>query len=527
VAAADIRSQVTLKDRLAFEILVSDISARLTSLPSGEVDEGIEQALDLVRRFFGCDRCGLLSLSENRALLFVTHASYGDGVARVSGDIDLIALFPWSHDQLVTRGVPTVVPILRDLPDEAEQDRQSYIAMGVLSSLDIPLLDTHGVSYVIVIQSLRGECSWPEEYIPRLRLLGELFVNALARKKADETLRESEERLRLATDAADMGLWAMDLDTRFVWVSDKTWVLFHFDTDEVPTYQRFREVIHPDDRAMVDEHVEESLRSSVDLNVDFRVVLSDGSIHWIGARGRLERASAGKAPRLMGISIDITERKRTQELLQGIGGRLIHAAEHERAYLARELHDDFNQRMSLVAVELDILNQGLPESAIDLRQKLGELSSVVKDLSADMQRLSRQIHPAKLAQLGLVAALQSLCREVSAASATQVEFFAGVVPRHLPDCVALCLYRIAQESLQNVIRHSDAKDARVMISTAQNVLSLSVIDSGRGFVMEKEIETAGLGLVSMRERVRHVNGELIVESTPGRGTRIEAHVPIE
>ncbi len=525
MTSADIRSRAKLEDRLTFETLVSDVSARLATLPYGEIDKGIEEALDAVRGFFDCDRCGLLSLTEDGRQAFVTHASYAENIPHVPGDIDRIGLFPWSHAELL-RGRTIRFTRLSDLPEEAERDRQSWAELGVCSTLDIPLHVAQSFRYVILVQSLRTECDWPDEYLPRLRLLGEVFANALERKRTEESLRESEERLRLATESAGIGLWAMDLDTGSIWVSDNTRRLFHFGAKEEPTYQKFREVIHPDDLRMTDEHVERSVRSMGDLRVDFRVMFPDGGVNWICARGCIKRATPGEAPRLMGVLIDISERKRAEEVLESIGGRLIHAAENERAHLARELHDDFNQRMSLVAVELDMMTQGLPELAKDVRQKLGQLSSVVKDLSADIQRLSRQIHPAKLAQLGLVAALQSLCRETSAVSGTQIEFFAGVVPRQLPDCIALCLYRIAQESLQNVIRHSEAKDTRVMLSTSQNVLSLSVIDSGRGFVMEEKCETAGLGIVSMRERVRHVNGELIVKSAPGLGTRVEALVPI-
>ncbi|MCC6143965.1 MAG: PAS domain-containing protein [Candidatus Hydrogenedentes bacterium] len=521
----DIRSRDRCEERLTFETLISDISARLVTLPLTEVDQGIVQAFDAVREFFDCDRCGLLSLSEEGNQAFVTHASYAENVPHVSGSSDRVVLFPWARMELL-RGNVIKFSRLSDLPPEAEKDRQSWAALDVASTLEIPIHVAGCFRYVIVIQCLRAERVWPEAWIPRVRLLGEVFANTLERKKSEQALRLSEERLRLATDAAGVGLWAMEVDTRSIWLSERARVMFDLDPDEEPHYQRFREAIHPDDRLMVDEQIEQSLRLSADLKIDFRVVLSDGSLHWIHTRGRLEHAAPGKASRLMGISIDITERKRTQEVLRGIGGRLIHAAENERAHLARELHDDFNQRMSLVAVELDILNQSLPQSEKDLHQKLGELSSVVKDLSADMQRLSRQIHPAKLAQLGLVAALQSLCREVSANTDTQVEFFAGVVPRPLPDCIALCLYRIAQEALQNVIRHSEARDARVMLSTVQNVLSLSVSDSGRGFVLEEGTETSGLGLISMRERVRHVNGELILTSAPGKGTRVEAHVPV-
>ncbi|HQH53466.1 MAG TPA: PAS domain-containing protein [Candidatus Hydrogenedentes bacterium] len=518
-------SHVELASRLEFETLVSNLSAEFAYLAPGEVDHAIERALDAVRRFFQTDRCGLLSVCQNRRSVFVTHASYSEGVDHVPSDVNLAELFPWGYKRLIIAGEPMLIPKLAELPPEAEKDRQSYIAMGARSNLSIPLFVSQDAWYIIAVQTVREERNWHDDYVSRLRLLGEVFVNALERKKADEALRESEMRLRLATDMAEVGIWAMDVDTRSIWFSNRMRALFHFGAEEELSYQRFLDVIHPDDRQRVEEAIQQSLQTGGNFHIDHRVVTPSGGGRWIATRGRPEGAAQGGVTRLLCLSIDIDSRKQVEAVLHDFGGRMIQAVEKERAHFAREIHDDFNQRLALLAVELDMLRQGSLLPAEAMRQKLSEFSSLVKDLSADLQRLSRQFHPAKLAQLGLVAALQSLCRETSAKSGVQVGFFAADAPRLLPNDVSLCLYRIAQEALQNVVRHSESKDAMVKISTRDGWITLSISDSGRGFVVEPGQSTAGLGFISMQERARHANGELTVTTEPGRGTRVEARIP--
>ncbi len=516
---------VRLEKQLRFETLISDLSAEFVRLSYEEVDGGIEHALKRILDFFQCDRCGLLGMSEDREVVFLGHACYAEGTEHVAGDVNLAALFPWAYEQLVGQGKPVRTVELQDLPPEAEQDRQSWTEMGVRSSLDIPLFSKEEVRYIIVIQSLSEVRDWPEEYIPRLRLLGEVFVNALERKKADEALRESEARLRLATDSAEAGLWVMDVDSGYIWVTQRTRALYHLDQEEEVTYQSFLDIVHPDDRQMVRDAVQDSIDSGSDLRLEYRIVLPDGSIRWISARGRCETIAPDKPARLMGASVDITERKQAEGALRDLSGQLINAAEKERAHIARDLHDDFNQRLALLAVELDLLGQGPQESFEATQQQLAALSSSVRALSNDIQHLSHQLHPAKLEQLGLVTALQSLCREISTGSSMQVEFSAGDVPRSLPDELGLCLYRIAQEALQNVVKHSGADHASVEVSSGPGEICLTVTDSGRGFGPESEDTAKGLGLVSMQERVRLVGGELCVDSAPARGTRVEVRVP--
>ncbi len=218
-------------------------------------------------------------------------------------------------------------------------------------------------------------------------------------------------------------------------------------------------------------------------------------------------------------------RRQAEASLRELSGRLIHAQERERAWLAKELHDGLNQQLAMLAVELDLLGQQPPASRAGLRARLEELSGQAKVLSGEVHRLSHGLHPAKLERLGLVAAIRGFCREIDAGAVT-VRFSASDVPRTIPAEVALCLYRVAQESLWNVVRHSGARQAVVELHTTAAEIHLRVMDDGRGFDSAAAAGADSLGLVSMRERVAMVGGLIRWESSPGGGTTVVARVPL-
>jgi len=194
--------------------------------------------------------------------------------------------------------------------------------------------------------------------------------------------------------------------------------------------------------------------------------------------------------------------------------------------LARELHDDLSQSLALLAVELDLFGRQ-PGTSGHVSERMQEFSAQVRGLSSGVHRLSHELHPAKLEQLGLVAAVRGFCKEFGAAHQLVVEFAAQEVPRGLPNDDALCLYRIVQEGLQNVVKHSGADRAQVTLSVAESELGLVVADDGCGFQYPLAAGGHSLGLVSMQERVRLVRGQISVQSSPGEGTRIEVRVAVE
>jgi len=209
-----------------------------------------------------------------------------------------------------------------------------------------------------------------------------------------------------------------------------------------------------------------------------------------------------------------------------LSGRLITAQEEERARIARELHDDFSQRMALLGIGLRQIWKKLPESEVEALAKVQELLKGTQELSSDMHSLSHELHSSRLEHVGLVPALIGLCEEMSSKYNITVEFTERGPFDAIPKDVALCLFRVAQEAISNVVKHSRAKQAQVGLTGVNEEIRLRIMDSGVGFDFTLGSAAAGIGLVGMRERLRLVGGTLSIRSAPMRGTEILAQVPL-
>jgi PAS domain S-box-containing protein len=223
---------------------------------------------------------------------------------------------------------------------------------------------------------------------------------------------------------------------------------------------------------------------------------------------------------------DITERKQAEEALSTVSRRLIQAHEEERTWIARELHDDINQRIALLAVNLEGLKQALPASDGQVSRRMKEVQERVSDLGSDIQALSHRLHSSKLEYLGLGAAAESFCRELSTGQNIEIAFQSQGIPKNLPQEISLCIFRVLQEALQNAVKYSGARRFEVALSGAWNEIELTVRDSGAGFDPEKTINGHGLGFTSMKERLKIVDGYLAIDSKPQGGTTIHARVPL-
>jgi signal transduction histidine kinase len=220
------------------------------------------------------------------------------------------------------------------------------------------------------------------------------------------------------------------------------------------------------------------------------------------------------------------ESNESRRELQALTGKLFVAQEAERRRIARELHDDFGQTLALLSVEIDLLRRGPLRPHPQAESHIDAMSAQVKQLSSSIHDLSHQLHPLKLEQLGLVAALSSLCKELGSLHGLRVAFVEEDVPGSIPHAAAVCVYRIVQEALRNVVKHSGARHAVVELRGANGELCLRIQDDGRGFDPNSVASQSGLGLVSMRERLRAVQGEIVLAAQPGQGTQIEVRIPL-
>ena len=228
---------------------------------------------------------------------------------------------------------------------------------------------------------------------------------------------------------------------------------------------------------------------------------------------------------LMFLSAVMAEARRTQESLRRMSGSLIETQEQERYRIGRELHDDIGQRLALLALELQHLHQDsftLPE----VRSRMGELQKQTTEIASDIQSLSHELHSSKLEYLGLAVAMRSFCREFGEVQKIEIDFQSHDLPSPVSPDISLCFYRVLQEALQNSAKYSGVRHLEVQLWGTLDQIHLTVRDFGVGFDSEAAKESRGLGLISMQERVKLVNGTLSIESQPKRGTTICARVPL-
>ncbi len=222
-----------------------------------------------------------------------------------------------------------------------------------------------------------------------------------------------------------------------------------------------------------------------------------------------------------------TQLKLAQERQTELSGLLINAEEQERSRVASELHDDFSQRLAILALGLENVQEATPNSLSDVHKQLHELSKSTSELGTDLHTLSHQLHSSTLESLGLAPAVGALCREFTAKQDIRVDFKADEIPQSVHADVALCIFRIAQEGLRNLKKYSGAEKAEVDLRMTGDMLEIRVRDEGCGFDLSKSRQNGGLGIRSMEERARLLGGKFEIRSHPGRGTTIKARVPLK
>jgi signal transduction histidine kinase len=277
----------------------------------------------------------------------------------------------------------------------------------------------------------------------------------------------------------------------------------------------------------VSEALADAEESRKPYAAEFRIVRTDGAIRWITARGKYYYDSHGNALRLLGISVDITDRKAAEEALSSLSGRLIEAQEEERSRIAREIHDDYTQRLAVLAIDLEEMAGNIGQANGSAAPRLHQLWNYVSELAADLHALSHSLHSSTLETLGLVAGISAFCEEFAHQHDMQIDFVHENVPPGIPQEAALCIFRSVQESLRNVKRHSGTDRAEVRLDAINETLHLSVSDHGRGFDPTVRSSKSGIGLRSIEERLRLMGGRFEIHSRLMEGTRVEAWLPIK
>jgi len=355
-------------------------------------------------------------------------------------------------------------------------------------------------------------------------VLARQAADLIERTRAEETLRESEERFRLIANTAPVIIWMSDVSKGCTYVN-QTWLDLTGQSLDAVLRNGWTHRIHPGDVVQCWDIYSRAFDRRELFQIDFRLRRRDDEYRWIVSTGTPRYHGDGSFAGYIGSAIDVTERRLAAEALATIHQRLIDAHEEERSHIARELHDDISQRLVLLTISLDALARTSAAPAPDGRQKIEDARNEVMNLARDVQALSHRLHPAHLEYLGITKAAATLCREISSLRALEIRFTAENVPDNLSKGIAVCLYRVLQEALQNAIKHSGVGTMDVSLRGGVNQIELTVRDCGAGF----DVSTSrgnGLGLTSMKERVRAVRGQLAILSEPQRGTTIHATVPL-
>jgi PAS domain S-box-containing protein len=637
--------QQSLLSQMAFEKMLSDLSTTFINLPEDQVASKIDKCLGRIAQFLNLDRITLFSFSQPNVELIVTFSWHAPEVPAIPAILNIDKLTWWKNH--FSSGEMIAISDVSTLPPEAADEREHFRNLGTLSLATFPLKAGDESLGCISFASTTRHVAWTDELIEQLKLLAEIFSNALARtraqearlrhtaivessddaifskdlkgvvlswnagaqhifeytpeemigqsvellvpaelpdeekiilrrvcvglhvehyetirltkshkkinvsltispvrdsagvivgaatiarnitdrKRAEQVLNESEERFRLVADKAPVLIWMSGAD-KLVSFVNQGWLNFTGRAFEQELGDGWALGVHPDDLDRCLQTYSSAFDRHVDFEMEYRLRRHDGEFRWIVDFGVPRFEPGGTFCGYIGSCVDITERKTAEESLHTLSGRLIRAQEEERAHIARELHDDFSQRLAILGIGLGQLWKKLPDSDIENRAKVLEMLEDTKEISSDIHSLSHQLHSSKLEHVGLRPALVGLCREIGDKYKIEIQFFDCGSPRDIPKEVALCLFRVAQESLSNVVKHSQTEVAAVELGTNQEGIALRISDSGTGFDFATQNPDSGIGLIGMSERLRLVGGKLSVKSQPRQGTEVFATVPL-
>jgi PAS domain S-box-containing protein len=342
------------------------------------------------------------------------------------------------------------------------------------------------------------------------------------RKRAEEELQESEEKFRSVFRDAGIGMVIVSTDGRFLAANKVFCECLGFTEEELRT-RTVESVTFPEDWPPFSQKLREAVTEGRSFQwFEKRCLHKSGRIVYTESSASLIRRKDGTPQYFVGQVLDVTSRVQARVALSEMTRKLIEAQEQERARIARELHDDINQRLALLAVECGQLQK----DPSNVQTRIQDVGKELAQISDDVQALSHELHSSKLDYLGVVAGVRSWCKEFGERQKMEIDYRHDVRST-LPTEIGLCLFRVLQEALHNAVKHSRVKRVAVRLAEQSNEVHLIVSDSGTGFDVEAAKQGKGLGLTSMQERVRLMNGTISIESKPMGGTTIRVSLPFD
>jgi PAS domain S-box-containing protein len=413
--------------------------------------------------------------------------------------------------------------------DRSRADRASdSIARGERATYEAEFRLRHKDGHYVHVLS-RGFPVRREPGGPVVRIVG-THLDLSELRRAEAALRENEERLKLAFAGAQEGVWDWNLETNAVVYSSR-WkeMLGYADHEIEPHVGAWERLLHPDDREKA-QRLNESIKAGADTyEGEFRLLHKDGHYVEVLSRGYpVRRVPGGPIVRIVGTHFDLTERKRAEaeRARREFLSRLVFAQEDERRRIAREMHDQFGEHLTALALRIRLLNDAAGDRP-DLGAHIETMKTIAQRLDHDVEQLVWQLRPTALDDLGLRSALANYVQDWSARVGIAARLHTtGLMDDRLPPDVETALYRIAQEALTNVAKHASASNVEVILERRTDSVLLIVEDDGVGFdPAARETSAEGFGLVSMRERAALVGATLEIESSSGNGTAILVRLP--
>ena len=345
----------------------------------------------------------------------------------------------------------------------------------------------------------------------------------LPRNNVIHALRESEARFRSLAECAPVVVWMTDTGNSCTYIS-RYWREFTGRDPDADLGFKWVEALHPDDRDRAARDLIEAAGEVRPCRGEYRVKRADGSYGWLYDYGVPHLHADGSYAGHIGTCIDITDHKNREDAEARLKSDLLLALESERARVARELHDDVSQRLALMCATLDGVVPDVSRMS-QVADALTMMRQQLRSIAADIHRISHNLHPSTV-DLGLTVSLRRLCGDVSEQKHIAVDFLAEAVSSKVPRDVALALFRVAQECLNNVVKHSGSRQAAVSLRQRHGELLLTVADQGVGFDRATVKAGAGLGLLSIEERARMIGARVEITTAISKGTAVNVRVPI-
>ncbi len=504
------------------------ISSQLGDCKSEDIDDAVHSALNEVSTIESAAQAGWFLLSDSGKLL-ETFPSASAPFSQSSAFKDGLQAVPWCLAQL-RHGKAVVIDRLDDMLPEAEGDRQFLHATGVHSFALLPSSCGAFGNAILILSSVSAEIEWSHKIVEQYTLLGNLFSNAYQRSLAHNKSQTSVKCFQQLFIASTIAMALINKTGQLVSTNYAFRRMLGYSENEARKL-KYSDITCSKMKA-ASLHHDSPNQAAANPRSRQTLIRKDHSLMAARIKVYPMELTSREDDLLSLVQIeDLTVQNSMKEELHkrqtevgALASQLIQSQDNERKRLSRELHDDIGQRLSLAASEAASLASQHADDTPVSTDRLNTLRDELDSLCSDVHGMSHNLHSYKLQHLGLQSALKDLCRKLSRPD-FRVDLHLDEFDEPASKDISLCLYRVAQESLNNAFKHARTPVAAVTLTKLQNTFYMTIQDSGIGF--DSTVSSQGLGLLSMSERLKLVEGHLRLHSIPGRGTEIWVEVPDE